>query len=175
MVHWRDVFEQFNTDYQKWIMFIENNKNVLNEVDERGMSILEAFIEVLHLNTVNKEKIYQIIQLLLHNGADPNLDHTYQTTPLHEAVKLQDTFIVNLLLQYGAKVDTWDDADVHKTKKTALYYACKSGNSSIIKSLIRYGDCLCSSILSAPDFNTKFVFDIMSQIYLTLEKEKEKE
>ena len=47
----------------------------------------------------------EIIELLLEHGANPNVQDFTGRTPLHEAVRYENFYLVKLLLNYGAKTN----------------------------------------------------------------------
>jgi ankyrin repeat protein len=82
----------------------------------------------------------RIAELLLANGADPNINTTNWDTPLVMAVRKKDIGIVRLLLHHGAAVD---QVSVYPyspcTGVTALQRACCQGDSQIASILLDHG------------------------------------
>ncbi len=81
-----------------------------------------------------------MIRLLLNHGADPNLHSKEDMTPLHRAVQVNDTAIVQLLLDYDANPNLYRT----KNQRTALHEALyvDSPNPIIVKMLLDAGaDC----------------------------------
>lgn len=139
-MNWKTVVSEVGVCVQEWEYLIENNECEINEVDTDGCSILEILIQQIELNPLERDNIYETMEFILSEyDIDPNLDYTYKTTPLHEAVKVQDEGVVELLLRYGAEVDTLDDVDIDGTRRTALHHACMHSNIKIIQLLFRYG------------------------------------
>lgn len=74
-----------------------------------------------------------VIELLLKNGADPNIKCYYYRsimTPLHLAVLKKNLNAARLLLKYGATIHAKDS-----NNKTPLHYAVKHKNNKMIRLL----------------------------------------
>jgi len=81
----------------------------LNELTDDGL---------LPIITATMSNKYDIVKLLISNGADVNLKDKYSTTALHEAVRSSNLDIVKLLLENKADVNAID-----RYKNTSLYRA----------------------------------------------------
>ncbi|XP_017884072.1 uncharacterized protein LOC108627375 [Ceratina calcarata] len=77
---------------------------------------------------------YEILKLLIVNGANINARNNYRRTALHEAVRAKDVNVVKLLLDYNADVNC---EDVDGT--TPLYTSTVSGAVEICKLLVEKG------------------------------------
>jgi Ankyrin repeats (3 copies)/Ankyrin repeat/NACHT domain len=78
---------------------------------------------------------YDVVQLLLQNGADTSLKETQDgTTALHFAAMFDREDVVELLLHHGAEIDVQDNRGV-----TPLMYASGIGLESIAELLIKHG------------------------------------
>jgi ankyrin repeat protein len=74
------------------------------------------------------EKEYQIVEMFLSYGADPNIAHkTAGTTPLIQAVFKADVRLVKLFLEHGADLDLKDNQG-----RTALDIAKKKNYLEVI-------------------------------------------
>jgi len=74
---------------------------------------------------------YEIVKLLVENGANVNYQDKYiKSTPLIDAVNSDEKIIVNYLIEHGA-----DKTKKDKSGKTALDYAIKSNNKELIQLL----------------------------------------
>lgn len=75
------------------IYWLSQNKELLNKVDQRGQSPLHLAVSAKHL---------QVVQLLLEQGADPNMRDQDQDTPLLLSIRAKDQAIAESLLIKGA-------------------------------------------------------------------------
>lgn len=86
------------------------------------------------LNVAVKGKSQEIIQMLLENGADPNIANNLPNSPLIWALKANRPIeIVKVLLKYGADVNF-----IGHMNKTALTWAKIHHREDLIELLIRY-------------------------------------
>ncbi|KAM7542139.1 hypothetical protein Aperf_G00000018490 [Anoplocephala perfoliata] len=76
-----------------------------------------------------------LARLLLERGADKEHRDKKSHTPLHTAVYANQRAIVNLLLEFGADIE----AQVERTKDTALSIACSHGRLEIAEDLLARG------------------------------------
>lgn len=78
---------------------------------------------------------FAVARLLLENGADPNLE-----SPLFEAVRMNNKALVQLLVEYGATIET-PDAWAHDENvvHSALIYACLHGCADAVEVLAQKG------------------------------------
>lgn len=78
----------------------------------------------------------EVIHLLLHAGANPNMGTSCGRTPLHAAaqVKCQDAKIVQVLLDGGAEPDREDDL-----RDTPLHVAAINARHYVVKVLLERG------------------------------------
>ena len=113
---------------------IQNNKNLqifckdLNKINipnECGWTPLYRTVIAGDIPTTN---------LLLNNGADPNVKCTMGETPLFQAVEMEKFDHVKILLKNGANPNITNDDGL-----TPLHNAVTKNNISIIKILLKYG------------------------------------
>ncbi|VUZ44566.1 unnamed protein product [Hymenolepis diminuta] len=76
-----------------------------------------------------------LARLLLERGADKEHRDKKSHTPLHTAVYANQRSIVNLLLEFGVDIE----AQVERTKDTALSIACSHGRLEIAEDLLARG------------------------------------
>ncbi|CAH8634846.1 unnamed protein product [Schistosoma intercalatum] len=76
-----------------------------------------------------------LVRLLLERGADKEHRDKKSHTPLHTAVCANQRSVVSLLLDYGADIE----AQVDRTKDTALSIACSHGKLEIVEELLNRG------------------------------------
>lgn len=138
-MEWTNAIQTIGLDVSRWVSFLEKNENLIHDIDIHGLTLLETFIQSIPLYLNEIDIIHQILHILIKYGIDVNTDYTYTTTPLHEAIKVQDLVVVSMLLLHGACVDTLDDVEIQGTYQTPLHYACQQSNVDIIRILIQYG------------------------------------
>lgn len=81
------------------------------------------------------DKYAKTMRLLLDSGADPHLRDQFDATPLMKSAGLGYKQGVELLIEYGAKVDTTDDKD----NSALIAAAAGAGGLSLIKLLLKAG------------------------------------
>lgn len=120
IIRYRDGYD---SDFLRIINRVLNTGDI-NYKDALGNTLL--FWEVSFYD-------FELIELLLKNGANPNIQNLYQITPLINAVKNQNIKAVRLLLEYGADVSitTFDG-------KNAFNIAKNLKNKEIEKLLLEY-------------------------------------
>jgi len=80
-------------------------------------------------------------KICLENKADPSVCNSHGSTPLHIAIKIKNTELINLLLAHYKNKDPVD-----KHQKTPLFYAAASENLDICAILIEKGADLMENI-----------------------------
>lgn len=79
-----------------------------------------------------------LARLLLERGADKEHRDKKSHTPLHTAVYSNQRAIVTLLLDYGVDIE----AQVDRTKDTALSIACSHGRLDVCQSFLTFFEVL---------------------------------
>ena len=87
-----------NKDIDKYFNLINNNKDSFNNIINRKE--LKSGNTLLIYATENNLK--SIVESLLLKGADPNIQNIFGNSALHIAYKNNNTFLVNLLIEYKA-------------------------------------------------------------------------
>jgi ankyrin repeat protein len=90
----------------------------------------------------------QVVRVLLHNHADPNISGRNGTSPLEDASLKGFGSVVSLLLDHGAQVN-WINTG---SGTTALYAAASFGKGEVVKLLLDRGanPTLCGANLKTP-------------------------
>jgi ankyrin repeat protein len=103
-----------------------NSKAGAGRTAQKNSTALSKIIS-LTLNNKSEEE-YQIVEMFLSHGADPNIPHkTAGTTPLIQAVFKADIRLVKLFLEHGADLDLKDNQG-----RTALDIAKKKNYPEVI-------------------------------------------
>ena len=76
----------------------------------------------------------QIVQLLLHAGANPDIGNVHGVTPLMFGARYGNSEVCEALLEYGANTDCRDVYGM-----TALISATKNGHADVVELLLRAG------------------------------------
>ena len=101
-------------------------KDIINNLDEEGFSLL-------HWNA--KEGIAEIVQKLIHKGADVEIkDKENGSTPLLWACQNGHLNVVKILLQNNANLFATSDCG-----HTALHFAVQSGEVELVEMLVKKG------------------------------------
>ena len=85
------------------------------------------------LTTESEEGFYDIVQLLVQNGADIHVCHTCNMTPLYLASKHGHSKIVEYLSENGADVNMCDQVN-----KSQLYVASENGRVEVVNILLKH-------------------------------------
>ena len=112
-----------NTDSEYLQMFCKDISKINNR-DECGWTPLYRTVVSGILNAT---------ELLLNNGADPNIQSSIGETPLYQAVEMEKVSHVNLLLQKGANPNISQIDGL-----SPLHLAVNRQNILIIKELLKY-------------------------------------
>lgn len=128
---------------EKVNFLINNGANVNLKKEHKGISIFSSTDEEKTLEKENEytplilaiEKgYYEIVELLIENGADVNLASFWGRLPLHSALEKGNTEISELLIAKGADINARD-----RFGNTTLINASESGLISIVELLIAKG------------------------------------
>lgn len=93
-------------------------------VDEKGETLLHK---------AARNDYFEIVDLLIKLGVDPNIRNNYRETPLHLAVQFKNSQVVDKLLFEGAAVNAQN-----RKKVSPLHLAASRGKESILHQLIAY-------------------------------------
>lgn len=86
------------------------------------MDVLAAVAVIRNIN---------VIRNIVEDGADPNVQGHYRSTPLHFAARGKSLDIAELILIYGADPNAEDEF-----KSTPLHYAAAKGYDRIVRLLL---------------------------------------
>ena len=113
-------------DGEKLTELITNNPFLINKANDINGStlLIRAVINGNYNNT----------EILLENGANPNLQNCYGETSLHQAVENRNHKIINLLLDKEANPNIQQ-----KDGETPMHIACVKGDYKIVKLMLHYG------------------------------------
>ena len=114
---WRDILQELQ----------RGDKTNIDKLDKAGAA-------ALHYACKYAKK--KIVEVLLYNGANPNIENKDKNTPLHLAVQHDKVKIPILLLLTGAYA--YKDAE-NKYKFTPLHYAASKGNIAAVEILLAIG------------------------------------
>jgi ankyrin repeat protein len=122
-LHYAICYQQF--DAVK--LFIESNERVLSIYDKSDMSPI--FYSIAVSNIIAVKQILSVSRNQIHAR------RIYDgKTPLHMAVDLKNTAMIELLIGAGASVNNTDDEG-----KTPLHSAIRNCDSSSVELLVRFG------------------------------------
>lgn len=127
-------FKEYNTPYKIFIKF-EFKHDLLGEPTVRKDFIEYDDMENLLFKAVTYNDYPEVLKTLLDAGVYIDAVDEKGRTPLIIASKLRENFrMVEILLEHGATVNTWDEEKV-----TPLMYAAANNNAKIVKLLLKYG------------------------------------
>ena len=142
-----DSNSQMEQLYSKAVYYsAENNwPNILSKLFEKRVDVDAVTEGQTALCAACREGHESVVRLLLHNGANPNVQDGFGTTALHYAVghcrfydtrcvKRTETSIVEMLSSAGADVNALDIVGA-----SPLYLACEKGKTEFVKLLLRRG------------------------------------
>ena len=123
-----DNFPQMYDDYDVEAVseLLKSSPFLINKANEMNGTTL-LFRSVLNNN-------YNITEMLLENGANPNLQNCYGETSLHQAVENRSHKMINLLLDNKANPNIQQ-----KDGETPMHIACVKGDYKIVKLMLHYG------------------------------------
>jgi ankyrin repeat protein len=104
---------------------VSEGSDDLNQIDSGGWT------PALHAAA---QGYTDILELLLDNGANPDIANIKEITPLHYAARYENISICKLLVEHGANPNKQDEFG-----NTALMIAAQLGNIEILKMLLNSG------------------------------------
>ncbi|CAB1343352.1 unnamed protein product [Coregonus sp. 'balchen'] len=114
----------------------------------------------LHFAALNGNR--SIVNLLLSNGADPNLTCDAGMTAFHLACRHGNVYVMHQMMQHGADLrmvdhqgktalhhgvsggNMWCDGDMYHV--TPLHLAADAGNTEVVRYLLRYKRCMVETV-----------------------------
>ena len=120
----------------KFLKLLAQNSAHLEEIHNGNTPLMHACMNCW--GSLDYEKDFVILKLLLENGANPNIKRKgiHQFTPLHVAAKFCDEKFVNVLLKYGANQNL-RSGDGNSSLETVL----KMEDDRILKTMINWIHC----------------------------------
>jgi ankyrin repeat protein len=122
------MYATMGGQYETCMRLVELGANI-NTKDGDGNTVLHHFLE-----NRKKHLKWDIFQMFLDRGADPNIKNNGNYTPLYIAVQKEYLEACRMLLESGAKTDVRD-----LTNWTLLHYAYAKNNFELCKLLVEYG------------------------------------
>lgn len=117
-------------------LFFETKKETvrLDEIVDVNARNASAYQQT-RLHFAAKYNDFDFLEILLKRfGANPNIKDRFGETPLQAAVAFDHIDATEVLLTYGAEVDT-----TNSRLETSLMFAVKTENPKLVKLLLRYG------------------------------------
>ncbi|MEZ4888493.1 MAG: ankyrin repeat domain-containing protein [Chitinophagales bacterium] len=90
----------------------------INQISKNQTTLLHLAVqgrygtELIDGKLLEGNRMLEMVEILLKNGADPNIHHHYYDPPLVYASDFNSTQLLGLLLQYGANPNTKDNTGV---------------------------------------------------------------
>lgn len=116
---------------------------LIDQQDDAGNSALHAAIASPENSSTKKLGRIDVFSALLAAGADVNLKSNDGVTPLHEAARSGNSFIIQALLKAGAAVNEKDNDN-----RSPLCYAVSANNAQAISLLVKAG-----ALVNHPELN----------------------
>ena len=116
-----------NTEELK--VLITRDKSLVKASDEHGRTLLYLTC---------KSGFYDMVKMLLQEGADINKIQRDGSTPLHAAAFFGQSLVVGLLLEYGARADiknNWGQTALEESHSTYITNLIQNASSDLIFSL----------------------------------------
>ena len=119
------LFHVINKDALKIIDTLKNDsKKLLDKKNDDGETSL-------HISVFMSD--YNISEILLNHGADPNAKDDNNQTPFHAVAFMDDKKFVDLMAKHGGDINSQDDYG-----NTPLHLAVVIKNSKMVKILLEY-------------------------------------
>lgn len=144
----------FDTDFSEVSVSLLSDVHVATYTGDIASIILKANQQIVNIPlndhtlleiAISRKSIF-ITNLLLKQGADPNVETTEGLKPLHLACFHGCLSITQCLLEFGADVNAYD-----KQGNLPIHTACSAGHFHIAELLIKHG-----SICDSPDSNGRY-------------------
>ena len=118
------------------IALINERREMVKFLIDKGAQVqskvkaIDGLTSPLHITILYEWK--DIAELLLQMGVDPNESDQYGNPPLHNAVKIKDMELIELLVNYGADLCIKNDRN-----QTVLDLAKEKGSNQIVDFLVK--------------------------------------
>ena len=122
-----------NLDSFKWVL--DRVKN-LDSIDDEGFSALTSAISNEADDKFHKDPdtAFEMVRILVEKGADVNLLHSLDETPLHYAAKSGSLRTIDLLLQCGADPHAYTS---DYTPETPVHWAQRAERNDVVELLVK--------------------------------------
>jgi hypothetical protein len=110
-------------------VLLRRDKSLIKKSDEHGRTFLYLAC---------KSGFYDMVKMLLKEGAEVNKIQNHGSTPLHAAAFFGHPLVVGLLLEYGAQIDiknTWGQTALQESKSTDIANMIQNASSELMFSL----------------------------------------
>lgn len=144
----------FDTDFSEVSVSLLSDVHIATYTGDIASILLKANQQIVNIPlndhtlleiAISRKSIF-ITNLLLKQGADPNVETTEGLKPLHLACFHGCLSITQCLLEFGADVNA-----LNKQGNLPIHTACSAGHFHIAESLIKHG-----SICNSPDSNGRY-------------------
>lgn len=144
----------FDTDFSEASVSLLTDVHIATYTGDIASILLKANQQIVNIPlndhtlleiAISRKSIF-ITNLLLKQGADPNVETTEGLKPLHLACFHGCLSITQCLLEFGADVNAYD-----KQGNLPIHTACSAGHFHIAELLIKHG-----SVCDSPDSNGRY-------------------
>lgn len=99
-----------NTKIKEYLRMLQRGHVCFDNMEHVDINTVSFMGPPLHFALGDND--FELVKLLLDNGADPDLKDSDGYTTLDQAVEFKNKKMVSLLLEYGAKLSIMDENDL---------------------------------------------------------------